>query len=246
LIDASEPHNEEAIEVVQVQLGQGVDLAPLRSLLSADEQARASAYRSDEARDVFTLARGLLRLELSRRLSCPPNEIGFDLRSSGKPDLKPREGIPADWRFSVSHTGTHVVLAFARGADVGIDIERLDRVARPLDIAKRYFTTEEVRALEALPESGLPRAFFAGWTRKEAVVKARGSTMAESLNTLTVDLDPEAIHPQAQDTAIGPARAHCTLTSFEFPAVRLIGAVAWCSAPPPRLRFRVVSGARFD
>jgi len=143
----------------------------------------------------------------------------------------------------VSHTGPHLAIAFAPGADVGIDIEPLDRDAKPLVIAKRYFTPREYEALSASSEEARTAAFFAGWTRKEAIVKARGGTMAESLNTLSVDLDPLAVHPGYEDTL---ARPLCRLTAFTLPDRDLIGAVAICSDLAPRLRFRILSSASFD
>ncbi len=234
------------VDIVRAYLRDFTDLSRFRTVLSADEHSRARAYKIEESRDVFTLARGLLRIELSHRLEAPPGDIHFDFRSSGKPDLRPGPTGRPDWRFSVSHSGPHLALAFALGRDVGVDIERLDRKVNPLEIAKRYFAPEELEALEDFPAEARARAFFAGWTRKEAIVKARGQTMAESLATLTVEVDPRAKHPRHQDSSAVPNRPVCGLTAFEFLESRLVGAVAVLSEAPPRPRFRVLSGASFD
>jgi|CXWL01.1.fsa_nt_gi 4'-phosphopantetheinyl transferase len=228
------------VEVIRAHVADVPDLQPYRAALTEDERRRADAYLTEEPKGTFTLARGLLRLELAKRLGCALTDIAFDLRSSGKPDLRPTDPARPDWRFSVSHTGPHVALAFARATDVGIDIERLDRTVAPLAIARRYFTALEFASLMALPEDERPRAFFAGWTRKEAVVKARGGTMAESLTTLSVSLDPEALHPGFADSKDAPPRLTARLTTFEFPALSLMGAVAVCSDQPPRLRISVL------
>lgn len=246
-VERSEPMADEGeVDVVRAHLGDFSDLSPFRAVLSEGERSRADGYKVQEPRDVFTLARGLLRIELSKRLDVPTGDIQFDVRPSGKPDVRPGHSGRPDWRFSVSHTGPHAAVAFALGKDVGIDIERLDRFVDPLDIAKRYFTAEELQSLEKLPPEARIRAFMAGWTRKEAIVKARGHTMAESLTTLTVDLDPEAIHPRSDDAPSAPARAVCRLTTFEFPALRLVGAVALQSDRAPRLSFEVQSGTKLD
>lgn len=234
------------VDVLRAQLGDFGDLGPYERVLTPEETARANGYKLPEPRRVFILARGLLRLELGRRLRCDPGEIHFDLRPSGKPDLRRADATRPDWRFSVSHTGPHAAIAFCRGTDVGLDIERLDRTVDPLAIAKRYFTPAERAALKTWPEAQQPRAFFAGWTRKEAIVKARGSTMAESLASLSVGLDPDDLHPPHKDDPAAPPRAVCRLTTFEFEALKLIGAVALVSAQPPRLRIRVVNGTAFD
>jgi phosphopantetheinyl transferase len=228
-----------------------VALSELSTTLDPDERTRAGAYRIPEAAQIFTLARGLLRAELSRRLGERPQDIHFDVRPSGKPDVGPSHiatsnGARPDWRFSVSHTGPHVCLAFALGRDVGVDIERASRSVRPLEIAKRYFTAREFHALEAAPDALRNRTFFAGWTRKEAIVKARGLTMAESLTTLTVDLEPDRIHPGYKDAPDVSGRALCRLTTFENAELGLMGAVAVLGHLVPRLKIEVLSVAPFD
>jgi 4'-phosphopantetheinyl transferase len=234
------------VEVVRAHLADFPDLTRFAAVLAEDERARARGYKVQEPGDVFTLARGLLRTGLARRLGASTGDIHFDLRASGKPDLRPSGGGRPDWRFSVSHTGPHVAIAFALGVDVGIDIERLDRTVNPLDIARRYFTAEELRSLESIPAEARTRAFLAGWTRKEAIVKARGDTMAGSLTTLSVDLDPTSTHPRSEDIPAAPLPPICRLTAFEFPEHNLIGAVALRSERTPRLKFEMLSGTRFD
>jgi 4'-phosphopantetheinyl transferase len=250
IVLASLPFAQETFPDTQPKL-RTVALAELSATLDALERARASGYKVAEAAQVFVLARGLLRAELSRRLDESAQDIQFDLRPSGKPDIRRRNALGAsaprpDWRFSVSHTGPHVCLAFARGRDVGVDIERATRPVRPLDIAKRYFTAREFKALEAVPDAVRNRAFFAGWTRKEAIVKARGLTMAESLTTLTVDLTHDRTHPGYEDAPEVSNRAECRLTTFETPDSGLMGAVAVVGDLRPRLRLEVLSVAPFD
>ena len=229
------------VEIVEAHLEDFPELGALRDLLSEDERKRADAYKVPEPRNAFILARGLLRAELAARLDLPATALAFEVRPLGKPDLRPPGAGRTDWRFSVSHTGPHVAIALVRGLDVGIDIERADRAVDPLGIATRYFTHAENRALAALPEADQSRAFFAGWTRKEAIVKARGTTMSESLQTLAVDIDPETAEPNFEDA--GPSRGlrPCRLASFGIAPHHLIGAVAVLSRDRPRLRFSVRS-----
>lgn len=212
--------------------------------LSDYERRRADGYRVTEARDTFILSRLLLRRELAARLECPPREIAFDVRPSGKPDLRRAREVWPDWRFSVSHTGPHVALAFALGTDVGIDIERRDRVVESLQIAKRYFTPREHAALAAAPDDQRLRWFYAGWTRKEAIVKARGATMAESLATLSVELDPDHKEPAYQDAESVGARAACRVVSLEPANTGLILALAALGdrTPVPSLDIRSGTG----
>lgn len=234
------------VDIVRANALDFTDINRLATALSAGEKARAAAYKVRGAGHLFTFARGLLRLELAKRLGGGPEGVIFDVRPSGKPDVRRQGADRLDWRFSVSHSGPHVALAFALGVDVGIDIEQVDRPVNPLEIARRYFTPLEFETLEATPPDARHRAFFSGWTRKEAIVKARGLTMAESLSTLSVDLDPTVAHPGYEDLGGNAPRAFCQLTAFEFPDLALIGAVAIRSERRPRLRVFVLSGPRFD
>lgn len=212
--------------------------------LSDDERRRADGYRVADARDTFILSRVLLRRELAERLGCPPGEIAFDVRPSGKPDIRRANQARPDWRFSLSHTGRHIALAFALGADLGIDIERCDRAVDPLQIARRYFTPQEYAALAAAPDAERLRWFYAGWTRKEAIVKARGLTMAESLTTLSVDLDPDRHEPAYEDAGISEGRASCRAVSLHPAGTDLILALAAIGdlTPSPSLDIRSGTG----
>lgn len=219
-------------------------LASLADLLDESERARAANYRSDDARCVFTLARGLLRREAGARLGAPPGSVRFRLLPSGKPELEHSAPDARRLRFSVSHTGRFAALAFAWDVGVGLDIEGSSRAVQPLQIASRYFHEDEMRALTSLPAERRVLSFLAGWTRKEAIVKARGSTMAESLTSLAVDLNPEAVHPAAKDDV--PGRAACALTTLRFDSIPLIGAVAVTGEHPANVTLRVLSAPAFD
>jgi 4'-phosphopantetheinyl transferase len=231
------------VEIIRADVRTFDGLAGLSDVLSPEESRRHAAFKVREPAETFLLSRALLRRELSKRLSLPPSGIVFEVRTSGKPDLRRPSAEMPDWRFSVSHTGPHVALAFALGADIGVDIERWDRLTHPLDIASRYFTPREQQGLRAASPDDLPRAFFAGWTRKEAIVKARGSTMSESLDTVSVDLDPLSVHPGYVDAL---NRAPCRITAFDWAPERLIGAVAVMGDAIPLPRIQVCDSARFD
>ena len=232
------------VDVVRANAAAIQNLGTLRSFLDDLELERANAFKVHEPATTFVVARGLLRSELGRRLGVAPRTIVFSVRPSGKPDVVRTADAPhPDWRFSVSHTASHVAIAFALGADLGIDIERTDRLSNPLEIATRYFTETERGNLERWPEADLPRAFFAGWTRKEAIVKARGSTMAESLTSVAVEVDPDARNPTYEDER---DREVCALTSFEWPDERLIGAVAVRGGQTPILHVRMAGSLGID
>ena len=102
----------------------------------------------------------------------------------GKPYLP-----DSDLRFNLSHSVDLALYAFARGRDVGVDLERETRKVKALDIAERFFSASEKEFLRSLPEDGLQAAFLRIWTRKEAYVKAVGTGITEGLSTFSVAPD---------------------------------------------------------
>ena len=81
--------------------------------------------------------------------------------------------------------------AIVSGRDVGVDIECVREDFATTEIATRFFAAEEVDAFVRVPESRKAEAFFNGWTRKEAFIKAIGCGLAMSLGRFVVSLDPE-------------------------------------------------------
>ena len=92
--------------------------------------------------------------------------------------------------FSVSHSGDIVLIAFARNHDVGVDVEAIRNDLDVIEIAQRFFAPGEVSELLGLPAASRVRAFFEGWTRKEAYLKARAEGIAYGLNRFAVTLRP--------------------------------------------------------
>jgi len=154
-------------------------------VLSADERTRADRFMFDVHRHRFVACRAVLRCILGQRLGIAPNEIAFDYGPSGKPALAGRTGP----RFNVSHSDRYALIAVAE-ADVGVDIERI-RPLKDMDrLAERVFSDRERQALATVPAEVRAEAFFAGWTRKEAYIKARGGGIG-LLGAIEVSLTPD-------------------------------------------------------
>lgn len=159
------------------------------ALLAPDERARADRFRFDRDRRRFTVARGVLRSLLGRYLGTDPRSVAFRYESHGKPvlgDAFAAHGI----RFNVSHSGEMALYAFARGRELGVDVEEVRRMEDGLDIAERFFSEAEVAAFRALPEEIRDDAFFNCWTRKEAYIKAVGEGLSFPLHVFDVSLAP--------------------------------------------------------
>lgn len=180
----------EEVHVWRVPLdGTDIVLQPLAATLSVDERARAEKFYFDRDRNAYITARGALRELLARYLHRSPSELQFAYESRGKPFLANPSSDQA-LNFNVAHSRNIALLAFTSGPSVGVDIESIRTDIASEEIAVRYFAPQEVAELRALPPEERPAAFFLGWTRKEAYVKALGDGLQIPLASFCVSLTP--------------------------------------------------------
>jgi 4'-phosphopantetheinyl transferase len=159
------------------------------ALLSDEERGRQDRFRVDRDRREFAVAHALLRVTLSEFGDKHPGAWRFTSGSHGKPMLPPDEST-TPLSFNISHTHGLVACAVAVSADVGLDVERVTRATDWQSIATRYFSPEEVAAIEASAESQRVIRFYELWTLKEAFAKAVGLGLSQALDAAMFDLEP--------------------------------------------------------
>ena len=167
-------------------------------LLNEEEQARMERMRLGIARHEFMVGRAMLRVLAGVATACGPREVAIGVGEHGKPRV---EGV----EFSVAHSHGLVVLALCREAAVGVDVEWVEREIEALEIARSTFAPGEAKRIEQAVEGAeRARAFFAVWTRKEAIVKAHGQGLTIPLDNFEA---PEGDAEQAVDLVVkGDAR----------------------------------------
>ncbi len=161
----------------------------LQQTLSPDEHTRADRFYFQKDRERFTIARGLLRIILGRYLNMEPCCLQFRYNPYGKPALANESGGNG-LRFNLSHSDGLALYAITRGREIGVDIERIRPDLAEGQMAERFFSSREVKALRALPPSSQPVGFFNCWTRKEAYIKASGKGLTLPLDQFDVSLVP--------------------------------------------------------
>jgi 4'-phosphopantetheinyl transferase len=165
------------------------------SLLDREEAARAARFSYQRLRAHFVQSHAIARRILAEYAGAADGAgLVFRRGRHGKPRLvAPAAG--SRLHFSLSHSGDCCMLAVRRGYPLGIDIEQLRDVPNFFEIARRNFTATETRMLASVRGGARRDDFFAMWTRKEAISKALGASLATSLKRVEFELDTMG-HPQ--------------------------------------------------
>ncbi|HEV8347103.1 MAG TPA: 4'-phosphopantetheinyl transferase superfamily protein [Vicinamibacterales bacterium] len=195
--------------------------------LSPEERARHDRMMRERDRRDFAVAHAMLRRSLSARGDCAPHEWIFTKGARGKPALMPDAAARTRLSFNLAHTDGLVACAVAQDAEVGIDVEAVDRRADALGLAGRFFSPAEVAELQRCADGTRLLRFIEIWTLKEAYVKALGEGLSCPLREFAFVFD-------------GPQ-------SLRFESGKVSCAAAWQFAlfePSDRHRMAVAVGSR--
>ena len=157
----------------------------LQQTLAEDERQKAERFHFMHDRLHYIVARGLLRTLLGHYLKQSPEQLRFIYNPYGKPALAPEQATVS---FNLSHAGGLVLYAFARNRALGIDVEKMRTNLDYEQIAEHVFSPYERNVLRTLPADQKIEAFFNGWARKEAYIKARGRGLSLPLNEFDVTM----------------------------------------------------------
>lgn len=192
--------------------------------LSPDECLRAMRFQFERDRNRYVVARSILRQILAIYVAGEPLDLLFKYGPWGKPALG-GSFAKTELRFNVSHSAAWAMFAVARKREIGVDLECVRPLSDMLGLAESCFTTVENAALARIPEHERRRAFFDGWTRKEAFLKAIGKGLSFPLKAFSVSVAPGSgwreltIH---EERGVGP---EWTLMSVVPPGAELSAAL---------------------
>lgn len=193
----------------------------LERRLSTADRDRAARFRQPADLARFMAGRALLAQMLREELAFDPPTLEFALTKNGRPYLP---GQPA-FHFSITHAGDWVGVALGENAQVGIDIESVDRRVDLEPLAERIFNAEDLARFRALHSANRIPAFFRAWTGKEAVLKAKGIGLFGGVREIAVPLDDKPGSFREGETT-------WRIEPLEMPA-GYIGTVAWDKAQKP-------------
>lgn len=162
-------------------------LADAWALLDGAERARADRFLVEHARTEYILSHALVRTVLSEHTGVDPRDFVFRSAAHGKPSIE----APAEHglvRFNLSHSRGVAACAVALGREVGVDVEQKGARVEIEDLARTVFSESGQRAFAAVPAARKKDWFFAKWTLKEALVKARGDGLSLDVQRIRADL----------------------------------------------------------
>lgn len=165
-------------------------------VLTPEEYAERCGTSSVQLRTQRFISRIMLRESCGQLCGIAPRDVRFAYNEHGKPYLDHPEGVsPAArgaYHFNLSHTGHLIAFCAAKAGPLGIDIERVSARRGLAQIARRFFHPRELAYVTAQDQPVSVERFFEVWTRKEALLKAKGTGLATALSEIVVPLPGEA------------------------------------------------------
>ena len=161
-----------------------LDVEPALAELSAAERERAGRFAFAPDRRRFVWSRLALRALLG------PVELALEPR--GKPYVAGGPG------FSLAHAGAWALVAIADGP-VGCDLEPPRDLPDLPGMARLVMAPAELEAWQQLAGDARVRAFYRAWTRKEALLKARGDGFLAEPRGAEVGVEPGAVREVVLD-----------------------------------------------
>lgn len=196
--------------------GSAEALAHFRSLLTADEQARAERFYFERDRDRYIFGRGILRTLLAGYLGMQAAAVPIGYGPHRKPTLE-SSGADRTLHFNLAHCNAWAAYVFGWDRAVGIDIEHVRPMPDVDDLVQRFFTAGESDLIHSLSGTEKWDTFFQIWTCKEAVLKAHGSGLATPLNEFEI-----AAGANGAVTITPRAGAEAELTDWSVQLVELV------------------------
>lgn len=165
-----------------------------RKLLTDKEQEQELRFHFSKDQHRYLVTRALIRTVLSRYAPVAPEHWAFSTNAYGKPEIANDDRLAQKISFNISHTQGLIVLGITSDNPLGVDTENVRGRQAPIDVARSFFSADEVAALCALPVDKQHDHFFQYWTLKEAYIKARGMGLSIPLDQFSFHLQPD-VHP---------------------------------------------------
>jgi len=188
------------------------------SILSEKELRRADRFLPEDAKANFVQRRAFRRYCAAIALQGPRalSEIVFQETEKGRPYLPDRP----DFTFSFSSCRFGFIGAWSPTHEIGVDLEDTSRNLEAVELAERFFSEAEARAVRSAEGRARLRTFYKLWSMKEASLKSIGEGLPFGLDAFEFELAPVPRVVHAPCDQGGPERF----------GAHLIGGVDICAA----------------
>lgn len=153
----------------------------LVKIVPQSELELAKRYSNSVYADTFLASRFALRKILSSFLNVDPRSLNLAYTKTGKPYL-----FDSDVNFNLAHSKDVLAVAFARGVQIGVDVECMDRDVDVVKMLSMLCSPAEQILIEKIEPVRRRQLFIELWTKKEAILKASGSGLSQPMNELNL------------------------------------------------------------
>jgi 4'-phosphopantetheinyl transferase len=160
-------------------------------VLSPDEKRYAARFSDIRSKNQFIISRGKLRELLAAYSGQRPQDLRFGMTREGKPFL----ASAREFEFNLTHSADLVLYGVARSRPVGVDVERVRKMKRAIQLAKRFMSAEEHEQIASCPPETRDRDFLSLWVRREGSGKAFGVGVWKVLENGQRPSEPRAPNP---------------------------------------------------
>jgi phosphopantetheine--protein transferase-like protein len=174
------------------------------SVLSDIELQRAGCFAAQNDKTLFIQRRAFRRFCGARVLgtSQPLSQIIFGETENGRPYLSE---LPDVW-FSFSSCRFGFAAAWSWTHGIGVDLEDQSRELEAVELARRFYSAAETRAVEGSAGLTSLPTFFQLWSLKEAALKSIGEGLPFGLDAFEFSLVPDLRVIHAPPGYGGPQR----------------------------------------
>lgn len=162
------------------------------AMLDPQEHAQWHRYVCPSAKDQYLVARALSRSLLANVHGCTTGALRFGKSAYGRPYVALPQ-VAGAAHFNLAHTDGLVVMALASSAEIGVDVEHVERAWDWASLSSSCFHPHERTQVLERDASHSCEAFFQTWTLKEAYAKARGLGLQLPLNSYAFHLGGHGI-----------------------------------------------------
>lgn len=157
-----------------------------KNMLSDKELESYRKLHFERDRRRYLISHCTLRIILAQYLGIAPSQVQYQYTAKGKLSLIE----PSRVYFNLAHSHDIALVAVAAHEEIGVDVEFIRPIEDIDQLARTCFSPREYMDFSQTSPSASQRAFFNGWTRKEAYIKAVGEGLSYPLDQFDVSILP--------------------------------------------------------